>query len=67
MNAAREEALTVAEAAELLRVSPDHIKRAIRSTGAAGQPVPLPAKLVGRGYRIRASALWDWFDMQETA
>src|SRR4051812_30064965 len=49
-----ETAYTVEEAAQLKRVSPALIKRAIRSTGEAderGRRMPvLRAKLVGRGY-----------------
>lgn len=53
-----EAAYTIAEAAEIKRVSPDLIRRAIKST----ETPFLRAKKVGRGYRIPASALEDWFN-----
>jgi excisionase family DNA binding protein len=53
-----EEAYTITEAAAIKRVSPDLIRRAIRAT----EPPFLCAKKVGKGYRIRASALDDWFE-----
>ena len=52
-----ERAYTIAEAAELKSVSPDFIRAAIKAT--AGNT--LPAKKVGRGYRISASALEAWW------
>ena len=54
---------TVSEAAEVKRVSPDLIKRAIRATAGT----PLRAKRIGKGYRISASALDSWFDGLEDA
>lgn len=51
-----ERAYTIVEAAELKSVSPDFIRAAIRRTDPSKGPV-LPAKRVGRGYRINASAL----------
>lgn len=53
-----EVAYTVPEAAAIKRVSPDLIKRAIRATTGT----PLRAKKLGKGYRIPASALEEWFD-----
>lgn len=53
-----EQAYTINEAAELKRVSPDHIRRAIKATEGAC----LRAKKVGKGYRISASALEDWWN-----
>lgn len=58
-----EAAYTIAEAAELKRVSPDLIRRAIKST----EPPFIRAKKVGRGYRISASALDAWFASLEDA
>lgn len=58
-----EAAYTIAEAAELKRVSPDHIRRAIKATAGP----TLAAKKVGRGYRISASALEDWWSQLEDA
>jgi excisionase family DNA binding protein len=50
-----ERAYNITEAAELKGVSPDTIRRAIRSG-------TLAAKHVGRGYRIAASSLEAWWD-----
>jgi len=58
-----ERAYSVTEAAELKSVSPDLIKRAIRATSGN----TLRAKKLGRGYRITASALEDWFNGLEDA
>lgn len=52
-----ERAYTITEAAALKSVSPDTIRRAIKATEGA----VLRAKQVGRGYRISASALEDWW------
>lgn len=52
-----EEAYTITEAAALKRVSPDLIRRSIKATGGN----VLRAKRIGKGYRISASALEDWF------
>lgn len=62
-----EEAYTIDEAAALKRVSAGFIRKAIRSTGEPDpktgiRVVPLRAKRVGKGYRIPASALEEWFD-----
>lgn len=54
---AAEEAYTIPEAAAIKRVSPDTIRRAIKATDNG-----LRAKVVGRGYRISASALEEWWD-----
>ncbi len=58
-----EEAYTVVEAAALKRVSPDLIKRAIRAT----EGNVLKAKVLGKGYRISASALEEWWAGVEDA
>lgn len=58
-----EAAYTISEAAEVKRVSPDLIRRAIKST----EPPFIRAKKVGRGYRIAASALEDWWNQLEDA
>lgn len=58
-----EAAYTIPEAAALKRVSPDLIRRAIKST----EKPFLRAKKVGKGYRIPASALEEWFDSLEDA
>lgn len=58
-----EEAYTIPEAAALKRVSPDLIRRAIKATEGA----TLKAKKVGKGYRISASALEDWWNQLEDA
>lgn len=58
-----EKAYTVNEAAEIKGVSPDTIKRAIR----AAEGNTLAAKMIGRGYRIKASDLDAWFDGLESA
>lgn len=61
MNAER--AYKIPEAAEIKSVSPDTIRRAIRSAG----PTHLKAKRVGNEYRISASALEEWWDSLEEA
>lgn len=61
--AAAEEAYTIQEAAAIKRVSPDLIRRAIKATEGA----TLKAKKVGKGYRISASALEDWWNQLEDA
>lgn len=53
-----EKAYTIIQAAELKQVSPDFIRAAIRATKGN----TLSAKKVGRGYRIKASALEAWFE-----
>lgn len=58
-----ERAYTLDEAAALLSVSKDTLRRAIKATSGN----VLPAKLVGRGYRIRASALETWWNGLEDA
>jgi excisionase family DNA binding protein len=55
---AAEEAYTISEAAAIKRVSPDLVRRAIRAT----EPPFLRAKKVGKGYRVSASALDEWWD-----
>lgn len=54
---------TLGEAAEIKRVSPDLLRRAIKATSGP----TLKAKKVGRGYRVSASALDSWFDSLEDA
>lgn len=58
-----EAAYTIHEAAELKRVSPNFVRNAIRAT----EGNVLRAKKVGKGYRISASALEEWFDGLEDA
>lgn len=58
-----EKAYTLDEAAALLSISKDTLRRAIKATSGN----VLPAKLVGGRYRIRASALDAWFDGLEDA
>lgn len=58
-----EAAYTITEAAGLKRVSPDLIRRAIHATAGP----TLRAKRVGKGYRIAASALEDWWNQLEDA
>jgi excisionase family DNA binding protein len=53
-----ERAYTLDEAAALLSLSKDTLRRAIKAT----EGNVLPAKLIGGKYRIRASALDAWFD-----
>lgn len=55
-------ALTVREAADLARVSPDTIKRAIHATSSAQFPPPLRAKRAGRGFLILTDDLHVWLD-----
>lgn len=57
-----ERAYSLQEAAELKSVSVDTLRRAIRSQGGDDAPVPLRAKKIGKGYRIAASALEEWFE-----
>ena len=63
MTAQAEEAYTIVEAAKIKRVSPDLIRRAIKATEGA----TLKAKRIGKGYRISASALEDWWNALEDA
>lgn len=58
-----ERAYSITEAADLKGVSPDLIRRAIRAT----EGNTLPAKRIGRGYRIAASALETWWSRLEDA
>lgn len=55
---AAEPAYTAEQAAQIKGVSRESILRAIRRTDGHG----LRAKKWGRGYRISASALEEWFD-----
>lgn len=63
MTAQAEEAYTIVEAAKIKRVSPDLIRRAIKATEGA----TLRAKRIGKGYRISASALEDWWNQLDDA
>jgi len=58
-----EVAYTIAEAAELKRVSRDLLLRAIH----AKQGPTLSAKRVGKGYRVSASALEAWWSALDDA
>lgn len=58
MTRTAERAYSLAEAADLKSVSQDTLRRAIRAT----EGNVLRAKKIGRGYRISASALEDWFE-----
>lgn len=58
-----QKAYTIQEAAELKRVSADLLRRAIKATEGA----TLKAKKVGRGYRISAEALEEWWDRLDDA
>lgn len=51
------------EAAEVKSVSKDTLLRAIKAT----EGNTLPAKRVGKGYRVKASDLDAWFDRLEDA
>jgi excisionase family DNA binding protein len=58
-----EKAYSIQEVAELKGISPDFVRRAIRATSGN----VLPAKKVGRGYRISASAVEAWWAGLEDA
>lgn len=58
-----ERAYSIPEAAELKGISADTIRKAIKATA----PPCLRAKKVGRGYRISASALEEWWNSLEDA
>lgn len=64
MTREAERVYTTTEAAEIKRVSPDTIKRAIKSTDPDKH---LVAKRLTSGYRIKASDLDDWWDRLEDA
>jgi excisionase family DNA binding protein len=53
-----ERAYTLVEAAEIKSVSRDLLLRAIKAT----EGNTLPAKKVGKGYRVSASDLDAWYD-----
>jgi excisionase family DNA binding protein len=53
-----ERAYTLVEAAEIKSVSRDLLLRAIKATEGNA----LPAKKVGRGYRVSASDLDAWYE-----
>lgn len=56
-------AVGIARGADLVDVSPDTIRRAIRKTTDDGVfPPPLAAKRTPAGYRIRVTHLSAWFD-----
>ena len=48
------------EAAEEASVSEKTLRRAIAATDPNAWPPPLPAKRMGRGYRITDTALREW-------
>ena len=52
--------LTIPQAATAAGVSADTIRRAIKATDPAEFPPPLPAKLLGKRYGIRAIDLERW-------
>lgn len=52
-----EAAYTIAQVAELKNVSQGFVRKAIKATEGA----VLRAKKVGKGYRISASAVEDWW------
>lgn len=52
-----EKAYSIQEVADLKGISPDYVRRAIRATSGN----TLPAKKLGRGYRISASAVEAWW------
>ncbi|MCW2785196.1 MAG: hypothetical protein JWP74_1713 [Marmoricola sp.] len=52
-----ERAYTIVEVANLKGVSPDYVRAAIKATRGN----TLPAKKVGRGYRISATAVEAWW------
>lgn len=58
-----ERAYTLQEAAEVKSVSRDLILRAIK----AAKGNTLPAKKVGKGYRVKASDLDAWYERLEDA
>lgn len=58
-----ERAYTLIEAAEVKSVSRDLLLRAIKAT----EGNTLPAKKIGKGYRVKASDLDAWFDAHEDA
>jgi excisionase family DNA binding protein len=61
--AGAERVYTLRQAASIKAVSEDTLRRAIRS--AVGNV--LPAKIIGRGYRIKASDLDAWYEALEDA
>lgn len=58
-----ERAYTIQQVAELKGVSPDYVRAAIKAT----EGNTLPAKKVGRGYRISASAVEAWWSGMDDA
>lgn len=58
-----ERAYTLVEAAEIKSVSRDLLLRAIKAT----EGNTLPAKKVGKGYRVSASDLDAWYERLEDA
>ncbi|QHO91958.1 hypothetical protein CWT12_12435 [Actinomyces sp. 432] len=52
--------VTVKTAAKITELSEDQIRRAIRSTGGAGELPPLPARRIGRNIRILREDLKAW-------
>ena len=58
-----EKAYTITQVAEIKGVSPDYVRAAIKAT----EGNVLRAKLVGRSYRISASAVEAWWEAQPDA
>lgn len=58
-----ERAYTAAQVADLKGVSKEYVYRAIRAT----EGNRLPAKRVGKGYRITATDVESWWEGQEDA
>lgn len=58
-----ERAYTIQQVAELKGVSPDYVRAAIKAT----EGNVLPAKKVGRGYRISTSAVEAWWERMTDA
>lgn len=54
--------LTLTEAAEAVGMSELTMRRAVKATDPAKFPHPLPAKKVGKAYRIKADDLAAWVD-----
>lgn len=63
MTREAEKVYTTREAAEVKSVSEKMLTRAIKAT----EGNTLDAKKVGRGYRIKASDLDDWYDRLASA
>ncbi|GAB2474376.1 hypothetical protein [Xylanimonas ulmi] len=55
-------AVGVREAARLVDMSPETIKRAIHTTSPVSFPPPLRAKYAGYKYSIRVADLIEWWE-----